>query len=86
MNRLDFVLFDRFGYLVCAVEYQGTGHHQNNAFLRDAIKREALRKAGGTMLEIRPDFTPDLVRASLWAILIPQPGRIESHSTAPLRA
>jgi len=85
-KRLDFALFDRSGYLVCAVEYQGTGHHQDNAFLRDAIKREALRKAGVTMLEIRPDFTPDLVAASVRAILVPQPGRIESQSVTPLRA
>ena len=29
-----------------AIEYQGTGHHQGSAAARDAVKKEALRKAG----------------------------------------
>lgn len=29
-----------------AIEYQGTGHHQGTAAARDAVKKEALRKAG----------------------------------------
>ena len=29
-----------------ALEYQGTGHHQGTAAARDAVKKEALRKAG----------------------------------------
>ena len=29
-----------------ALEYQGNGHHQGTAAARDAVKKEALRKAG----------------------------------------
>lgn len=29
-----------------AVEYQGGGHHQGTAAARDAVKKEALRRAG----------------------------------------
>ena len=29
-----------------ALEYQGAGHHQGTAAARDAVKKEALRKAG----------------------------------------
>jgi hypothetical protein len=64
-KRLDFAVIDRFGLLTCAVEYQGTGHHQNGAFLRDAVKREALRKAGVPMLEVLPNFRPDAIAQSL---------------------
>ncbi|OOF81458.1 hypothetical protein BKG92_08905 [Rodentibacter ratti] len=44
-KRVDFLIIDRKGYPVIAVEYQGTGHFQKNAVERDAIKREACRKA-----------------------------------------
>jgi Protein of unknown function (DUF2726) len=29
-----------------SIEYQGSGHHQGTAAARDAVKKEALRKAG----------------------------------------
>ena len=29
-----------------AIEYQGTAHHQTTAAARDAVKKEALRRAG----------------------------------------
>jgi hypothetical protein len=51
-KRLDFAVFDRFGHLVLAIEYQGDGHYHQTSFLRDAVKREALRKAGVPMLEL----------------------------------
>ncbi|MDP3959311.1 MAG: DUF2726 domain-containing protein [Pseudorhodobacter sp.] len=72
-KRLDFAVFDRFGKLVAAVEYQGSGHYQKNAFLRDAVKREALRKAGVPYVEVQGSFAPDEVRARLRAILQPAP-------------
>ena len=46
-KRLDFLVIDRFGMPALAVEYQGHGHYQNTAFMRDAVKREAVRKARG---------------------------------------
>ena len=45
-KRLDFAIFDRFGRLTIAIEYQGSGHYQAKSFMRDAVKREVLRKAG----------------------------------------
>jgi len=64
-KRLDFAIFDRGGFLVCAIEYQGTGHYHAATFLRDAVNREALRKAGIHMLGVRPDFDTDRLKADL---------------------
>lgn len=55
-KRLDFAVIDRFGRLVLAVEYQGSGHYHSRSFMRDAVKREVLRKAGVHMLEVPSDF------------------------------
>lgn len=57
-KRLDFAIFDRYGMLACAIEYQGRGHHQNKAFMRDAVKREAVRRAGVAWIEVNPGDTP----------------------------
>jgi hypothetical protein len=64
-KRLDFAIFDRRGLLVCAIEYQGRGHHQNKAFMRDAVKREAVRKAGVAWIEVNPGDTPSKLRADV---------------------
>ncbi|WP_340588881.1 DUF2726 domain-containing protein [Erythrobacter alti] len=45
-KRVDFALMDEKCCVRHALEYQGTGHHQGNAAARDAVKKEALRKAG----------------------------------------
>ena len=45
-KRVDFALMDPEANVRHALEYQGTGHHQGSAAARDAIKKEALRKAG----------------------------------------
>ncbi len=45
-KRVDFALMDREARVVHVIEYQGTGHHQTTAAARDAVKKEALRKAG----------------------------------------
>jgi Protein of unknown function (DUF2726) len=42
----NFALMDPDARVVHAIEYQGTGHHQGTAAARDAVKKEALRKAG----------------------------------------
>ena len=61
-KRLDFAIFDSGGFLVCAIEYQGEGHYQDGAFMRDAVKREALRLAGVPLVEITPDVTREELR------------------------
>lgn len=55
-KRLDFAIFNRFGKLVLAVEYQGSGHFHRTSFMRDAVKREALRKANVEFLAIYADY------------------------------
>ena len=45
-KRVDLLLVDAQCQARHALEYQGTGHHQGTAAARDAVKKEALRKAG----------------------------------------
>lgn len=45
-KRVDLLLLDGDCRARHALEYQGTGHHQGTAAARDAVKKEALRKAG----------------------------------------
>lgn len=50
--------------VVHAIEYQGTGHHQGTAAARDAVKREALRRAGiGCHEVVAGHTTPSELRA-----------------------
>jgi hypothetical protein len=44
-KRVDFALMDPECRVRHALEYQGSGHHQGSAAARDAVKKEALRKA-----------------------------------------
>lgn len=46
-KRVDFALMDENCRVIHALEYQGSGHHAgDSAAARDAVKKEALRKAG----------------------------------------
>ncbi len=58
-KRIDMLVIDTFGLPVVAIEHQGGGHYQGDAAARDAVKREALRRAGIDMLEIFDDSDPD---------------------------
>lgn len=65
-KRLDFAIFDPRGLVVAAIEYQGSGHHLGSeAFMRDAVKREALRKAGINLVELQPDADAASIRMLL---------------------
>lgn len=70
-KRIDFAIIDRAGRLAVAVEYQGSGHHQGNTFMRDAVKREAIRRAGIPLIEVEPDFDPALLRSRITGLLAP---------------
>lgn len=62
-KRVDLLLIQRSGQPIAAIEYQGEGHYQSNAAARDAVKKEALRRAGVRYIEITPDHGPlDLAR------------------------
>src|SRR5436190_10581874 len=45
-KRVDLLLMDGDCQPRHAIEYQGRGHHQSTAAARDAVKKEALRRAG----------------------------------------
>lgn len=51
-KRADFVIVDARGLAVVVVEYQGRGHYQGTAALRDAVKKEAFRSAGIRLVEV----------------------------------
>ena len=57
-KRVDILVVGWNGLPLVAIEYQGQGHYQNTAAARDAVKKEALRKAGVQFLEIM-DFHSD---------------------------
>jgi|SRR5438477_10515371 len=61
-KRIDVLVIDRRGFPVLAVEHQGEGHYQGTAAARDAIKKEALRKAGVPYLEISETDSDDKIR------------------------
>ena len=56
LESVDFLIVDKNGYAVIVIEYQGQGHYQDNAAKRDAVKREACRKAGVIFLEFQPNY------------------------------
>lgn len=53
-KRLDFLVIDRIGMPAPAAEHQGHGHYQNRAFMRDAVKREAVRETRFHSSRFRP--------------------------------
>ena len=74
-KRLDFLVIDRTGMPALAVEYQGHGHYQNRAFMRDAVKREAVRKARIRFLEIEAEFDAAIVENQVRSALRPDGAR-----------
>lgn len=58
-KRVDIIVIDWNGLPLVAVEYQGEGHYQGSAAARDAVKKEALRKAGVQYVEIMHHHTDD---------------------------
>lgn len=55
-KRADFIVVDRRGLAVLAVEYQGNGHYQGNAEQRDAVKRAVFQSAGVMLIEVPAQF------------------------------
>ncbi len=51
-KRVDLLLVDEECHPRHVIEYQGNGHYQSSAAARDAVKKEALRKAGITYHEV----------------------------------
>lgn len=62
-KRVDLLIVDAECRPLHAVEFQGEGHHQGNAAARDAVKKEALRRAGIGYVELVSGDTPGELRA-----------------------
>lgn len=72
-KRVDLLLVDGDYLPRHAIEYQGSGHHQGTAAARDAVKKEALRRAGiGYHEVIAGQTTPSELRR-LVEKLVPKP-------------
>lgn len=71
-KRVDFALMDGDARVRHALEYQGDGHHQGAAAARDAIKKEALRKAGIGYHEIVAGHTTPAELRRLIEKLVPE--------------
>lgn len=56
-KRVDFAIINAWGEPCAVVEYQGSGHYQGNAALRDAVKREACNKANVRFFEIPAQYS-----------------------------
>jgi len=64
-KRVDLLIVDADCRPIQAVEYQGAGHYQGMAAARDAVKREALRRAGIGYTEVMRGDTPAELRARI---------------------
>jgi hypothetical protein len=51
-KRVDFLVTNTKGDPVLVIEYQGSGHYQGSASVRDEVKRVACRSAGLELYEI----------------------------------
>jgi len=71
-KRVDFALMDEHCRVVHALEYQGSGHHTGkSAAARDAVKKEALRKAGiGYHEVVAGHTTPSELRALVEKLVV----------------
>lgn len=62
-KRVDVLVIASNGEPIAAIEYQGEGHYHGNAPARDAVKKEALRRAGVRYIEMTPEHdAADLAR------------------------
>jgi hypothetical protein len=68
-KRVDLLIVDAAGWPLLAIEYQGEGHYQGVAIARDAIKKEALRKAGVSYLEVLSGDSDDRIVAGVHELL-----------------
>ena len=84
-KRVDFALMDENCRVVHALEYQGSGHHAGDcAAARDAVKKEALRKAGiGYHEVVAGHTTPGELRALVEKLVV-QPRAASPAHPQPL--
>lgn len=68
-KRADVVVIGPNGHPALVVEYQGSGHYQGDAATRDAVKKEALRKAGVAYLEVTEAHPHDEIKRMVFNAL-----------------
>lgn len=78
-KRVDLLLVDEHCRPRHAVEYQGGGHHQGTAAARDAVKKEALRRAGIGYHEVLAGKTTPSDLRSMVERLVDKPKPVEGH-------
>ena len=64
-KRVDLLLICNRGLPIAAFEYQGEGHYQGTAPARDAVKKEALRRAGVRYVEVTPEHKAEDIAREL---------------------
>lgn len=64
-KRVDILIISKSGEPIAAVEFQGSGHHLGTAAARDAVKKEALRKAGVAFVEVLPSHGADYIAGEI---------------------
>ena len=64
-KRVDLLIVDEECRPLHAIEYQGGAHHQGTAAARDAVKKEALRRAGIGYVEVVAGDTPAELRRAV---------------------
>jgi hypothetical protein len=62
-KRVDILIVDQGGWPIVAIEHQGPGHYQGTAAARDAVKKEALRKAGIRYVEVSETDSDEQIRS-----------------------
>lgn len=65
----DFVIINGSGYPLAVVEYNGEGHYQSNAQMRDAVKKEACQRAGIAFIAIEGEEKPNDYRLRVLQVL-----------------
>lgn len=85
-KRVDLLLIDGTCRPLAAIEYQGSGHHQGQAAARDAVKKEALRRAGIAYIEVRAGDDPADLKRAIHRLAAPAPDAAPLTAPEPARA
>jgi len=82
-KRVDLLIVDGNCQPRHAVEYQGGAHHQGSAAARDAVKKEALRRAGIGYHEVVAGYTTPAELRRLVETLVDKPAAPTPDGAAP---
>ncbi len=85
-KRVDLLIVSQSGDPIAAIEYQGHGHYQGSAPARDAVKKEALRKAGVRYVEMTPEHGPEDLAHEISRIIRAVVPAAVREEAAPARA